>query len=214
MGKQNKEKQDMITTSIVFDHRGRVKRGEPGPLEIRVTVNRKPYYINTGIRVLRQEYKHGAIVDRADCMELNERVNIIARKVLAEINECIERSEAVDVAEIRRRVLDVGVGDRCDFLDWIDERIEIISPTLAPGTIRHYNTLKNRLREYGKMKRWQDVTVDGILQWDAWLHTLTKPLTDNQKLAGMKPEPLSDGGVYNYHKNLKKLLYIAKKLRQ
>ncbi|MBQ0020218.1 MAG: phage integrase SAM-like domain-containing protein, partial [Bacteroidales bacterium] len=203
----------MITTAVVFDHRGRTKKNQPGPLEIRVTVNRKPYYINTGVRVLRAEYKHGVVVDRPDSNELNERLNIVGRKVEHEINECIDKGMAVDVAEIRRRVLDVGTGGGSDFLDWVDERIEIIRPTLADGTMKHYKTLRNKLWEYGKLRRWQDVTVDGILMWDSWLHTLKKPLTKNQEKMGMKPELLGDAGVYNYHKNLKKLLYIAKKVK-
>ena len=41
----------MITTDIVWDHRNRTKAGCEGPLEVRVTVDRKPYYINTGIKV-------------------------------------------------------------------------------------------------------------------------------------------------------------------
>lgn len=203
----------MITTSVVFDHRGRTKKNQPGPLEIRMTVNRKPYYINTGVRVLRAEFKYGAIVNRPDSDELNERLDIIGRRVEHEINLCIEKNVVIDVAEIRRRVLDVGTGDGTDFLDWVDERIEIIRPTLAEGTMKHYRTLRNKLREYDKLRRWQDVTVDGILLWDSWLHTQTKPLTKNQLKMGIKPEPLGDAGVYNYHKNLKKLLYIAKKVK-
>lgn len=203
----------MIKTAIVWDHRGRVKRGELGPLEIRITINRKPYYVNTGVRVYKNEWKFGTVVDRPDSAELNERLNIISRKVEKEINLCLEKNITVDVAAIRRKVLDVSENNGSDFLDWIDERIKIISPTLKPGTIRHYNTLRRRLHDYGKMRRWQDVTVDGILLWDSWLHQLKKPLSENQKKAGMEPEPLSDGGVYNYHKNLKKLLYIAKRVK-
>ena len=47
----------MITTDIVWDHRKRTKAGSEGPLEVRVTVDRKPYYINTGIKVRKNEFK-------------------------------------------------------------------------------------------------------------------------------------------------------------
>ena len=40
----------MITTHIVWDHRKRTQAGCEGPLEVCVTVDRKPYYINTGIK--------------------------------------------------------------------------------------------------------------------------------------------------------------------
>ena len=204
----------MITTAVVFDHRGRTKKNQRGPLEIRVTVNRKPYYINTGVRVLRAEYKHGVVVDRPDSKELNERLNIVGRKVEREINACIDKGEVIDVAEIRRRVLDVGDSrtSSTECLDWIEERIELMKATLSEGTIKHYKTLLNRLREYGNIRRWSDVTVDGIMKLDGWLHEYTMPLTENQRKAGMEPRHIGDSGIYTYHKCLKKLLYIAEKV--
>ena len=39
----------MINVSIVWDYRRRTEKGQEGPLEIRITANRKPYYINTGV---------------------------------------------------------------------------------------------------------------------------------------------------------------------
>ena len=53
----------MITLSLVYDHRGRTQKGEEGPVEIRVTVNRKPYYINTGVRVCKNRFVAGTIKD-------------------------------------------------------------------------------------------------------------------------------------------------------
>ena len=49
----------MITKSIVYDHRGRTRAGEEGPIELRITYNRKPYYINTGIKVRGRELRDG-----------------------------------------------------------------------------------------------------------------------------------------------------------
>lgn len=40
----------MITINTVFDHRNRTQRGKPGAIEIRITHNRRPQYISTGIR--------------------------------------------------------------------------------------------------------------------------------------------------------------------
>ena len=37
--------------AIVYDHRGRTKAGQEGPVEVRITHERKPYYISTGIKV-------------------------------------------------------------------------------------------------------------------------------------------------------------------
>ena len=56
----------MITTYIVFDHRGRSKAGQEGPLEVRLTHERKPYYINTGIKITGRQLRDGQIVGRGD----------------------------------------------------------------------------------------------------------------------------------------------------
>lgn len=206
----------MITTKVVFDHRGRVKKGCEGPLEIRVTVNRKPYYINTGVRVTRAEWKYDSVINRPDSDELNERLAILLKKAEQEINICLDERKAIDVAEIRRNILNVEDArtTSTEFLDWVDERIELLKATLSVGTVKHYMTMRNRLREYGCLRRWSDVTVDGIMKWDAWLHEYLVPLTENQRRVGMEPRRIGEAGIYNYHKNLKKLLYIAEKVEK
>lgn len=192
----------MINTSIVYDHRGRTGKDKEGPLEVRVTVNRKPYYINTGVRVRAFEWKHGVVVDRVDCVELNERLAIIMRKVEQEINACIIEDKEINVAEIRQKVLRVREDQtEAPVLDWIEEQVRMLP--VDDGTRKHYDTLLKRLLEFGKIKRWTDVSVENIYGWNAWLHSLKT--TNGEKL-------LSDGGVYNYHKNLKHLLYIAEKI--
>ena len=87
----------MINSTIVFDHRGRTAEGSQGTLEIRLTINRRLYYISTGVRVRKNEFVCGAVVNRADAMELNERLTILHRKVLEEVNRCIADGVALDM---------------------------------------------------------------------------------------------------------------------
>lgn len=204
----------MITTAIVFDHRARTKRGEPGPLEVRVTIDRKSYYINTGVRILRAEYKYGVIINRPDSDELMERISIILRKVEHEINECLKMQKAINVAEVRRKVLHVDDSSMRydDFMDWLSERVEMLKMKYKPNTIKSYNTLLKHLREYGKITRWDDLTVDAIIHFDLWLHQKPKPMTENQRKMNKVPEFISDAAVFKYHKTFKHLLNIAEKI--
>lgn len=197
----------MITTTIIFDHRGRTKAGCEGPLEVRITIDRKPYYINTGVRVRKSEWKYSAVVDRVDCIELNERLAIIMRRVQGEINKYMDDGRAVDIQEIRERIT-MTVEEQTDdspFLSWIEEQIN--QSTKGAGTKKHYVTMLKRLLEFGKMKRWNDVNIENIYTFDSWLHSLTET-----KRTGEVVKLLSDAGVYNYHKNLKCFLYIAEKV--
>jgi integrase len=198
----------MITTSIVWDHRGRTKAGCEGPLEVRVTVDRKPYYINTGIKVRKSEFKAETIVNRPDADSLRARLNILIKKIGAEINAAIEDGRTIDVADIKRRAW-VLVADESStsFLEWCSDQIDQL--THSEGTMQHYLTMLTRLNDFDTIRRWQDLTVENIYKWDAYLHKITKPQSDADIKAGKPAEPISDGSIYNYHKCLKALLNRA-----
>ena len=74
------------TNAIVLDHRGRVKAGGLGQLEIRITIDRKSYYFGTGIKCHKSEFVAGRIVNCAGADALNDRLAIIYNKVLACVN--------------------------------------------------------------------------------------------------------------------------------
>lgn len=195
------------TNSIVWDHRGRVPEGGKGQLEIRITVNRKSYYIGTGIKVHKSEFVAGQIIDCPGAKELNDRLAIIYSKVLACVNAC----DHINIEAIRSEVFNIveSHSDEPTFIEWVEQQIPLLN--LTPGTLRHYDLLVARLIDFGKIRRWQDISVENIYLWDSWLHNLTKPISDANIKAGKKPERISDGAVWNYHKNLKAVIHRAHK---
>jgi integrase len=203
----------MITLSIVFDHRGRTLKGEEGPVEVRVTVNRKPYYINTGVRVRKNRFVAGTIKDTQDTIDadiLNERLRIVASLVEQEVNRCLDERREIDVADIRRKVWSMGVssdGDDTGLVDWIRERSATLN--VSKSTRMKYMTLCNRMVDYGKILRWQDLSVEAIYDFDAWLHAQDVRLTENQLRRGVEPRKMGDTGVSAYHKSLRAMLNRA-----
>lgn len=206
----------MITMSIVYDHRQRTKKGEEGPVEIRVTVNRKPYYINTGIRVHAHRFVAGTIRDDKDTSnadDLNERLRIMAHLIEMEINKCIEERRAIDVADIRRRVCDVEVGEadtEPTLVNWIREQIPMLN--VSKATKQKYSALCNRLTMFGKLTRWEQLNTEVIYNFDAWLHQQERPLTQTEKENGREPQKVGDAGVDSYHKSLRAMLNRAMKI--
>ena len=189
----------MITINIVFDRKKQAKRDGVGTLEIRLSVQRRSYYISTGIRVRANEWKAGRIVNRPDSDALNDRLAVLYEKVSAEVNRCVDASEPISSEDIRKKVWNVkeAVSNNSTFMDWIDHQIAILN--LAEGTLKHYRTLQVRLTEFGQINRWQDVTTENISEFDAWLH--------KRKLSN--GEAITDAAVYKYHKCLKALLNRA-----
>lgn len=189
----------MIKTAIIYDYKNRGKDNDERPLEIRVTIDRKSYYINTGIKVRRSEWKAGVIVNRPNSDQLNTRLNIIYKNIENEVNACIEDGRAIDVADIRRRAWVAQMDESStSLLDWLGEQVEMM--TFSSGTLQHYRTMLLRLHEFDGIRRWRDLTIENIYKWDAWLHKLP-----DQKGKGT----ISDGAIYNYHKCLKALLNRA-----
>ena len=208
----------MIKISLVFDHRNRTPKGEEGPVEVRVTVNRKPYYINTGVRVRKSRLVGNCIRDDAysnDADMLNERLTTIVALVEKEVNRCLEQRKPISVAEIRDAVWDVVPMPDADsaptIVRWIEEYTR--TADIANNTRLHYLTVARRLMEFGRMVRWEQLTVDNIYAWDVWLRSQTVPLTKNQIAAGMEPQLISSDSVYNYHKYLKSTINKAMKFQ-
>ena len=197
----------MITTKIVFDHRGRTKNNEEGPLEVRVTANRRSYYINTGLRVKKNLWVSGKIADMPGWAEFERRINIIRDKIEAEVNNCLEEGRPIVSAEIRRKVWDDGAESGTAFLDWCETQIPVM--TISEGTRRHYRTLMARLNEWGGIRTWSDLTTEKIYLFDSWLHQLPTKQKQADVMAGIEAPKISDGCVWNYHKCLKKLLNNA-----
>ena len=182
-----------VTNQIIWNHRGRVSKDGTGELEIRITCDRKSYYVGTGIKVRRSEWVAGQIVNCPGAKELNERLVILYSKVLACVNVRVDNNMRINVNEIRREVWQTtdSQADRPAFLDWMDKQIGMLQ--VSDGTRKHYYPLVSRLTDFGNIKGWDDVTVENIYAFDVWLHKAD----------------LSDAGVYNYHKCLKALLNRA-----
>jgi integrase len=198
------------TNAIVWDHRGRVPKGGKGQVEIRITIDRKSYHFSTGIKIHKSELVAGQIINCPGADELNKRVGIIYTKVLACVNEAIESGAEINTEEIRKKVwkLVEQNSDEPAFLNWIEEQIPKIN--IKPGSKKHYHTLLTRLKEYNHLKRWQDVTIEGIVNFDAWLHTLTQEENEmGARALGRLGKGLSDQTIYNYHKGMKVLLRRA-----
>lgn len=201
----------MIKTTLIFDHRNRTAAGSDGPVEIRVTVSRKSYYINTGIKCKKKEWSAASISEECPgAIALNRRLRILLDYVNEELNDCILNQKPIDVKEIGRKMWQTQCDQSETLYDWIGKQIPQLH--IRPVTMRRYETLLNRLQEYGHIRYWSDLTVENIYDWDAWLHQLKKPQKDADRKAGIACETISDAAVYNYHKCLKALLARAARM--
>lgn len=205
----------MIKTAIIYNHRGRFAKDGTAPVEVRVTIARRAYYISTGVSVRPREWKFGQIVDREDCLEKNERLSIMLARVDRVVNERLADSSEDDInfEEVRKLVFSPDsrrkVKDAENMLEWMKDEIEKLD--VRKGTAAHYRVSVSALVESGAMQRWSDLTVENVHKFDAWLHRIEKHRTDAEVKAGKPVEYISQATVRNYHKDIKALLGRALK---
>lgn len=202
----------MINTAVIYNHRGRFGDDGTAPVEVRVTVNRKPYYINTGVRVRKNEWKFNRIVNRADADSLNDRVAIMLERVDVIVNKSLEDGTQLDMAEVRRRVWSPDSRRRDDVDDviaWMSGQVKLLG--VKPGTAKHYQCSIARLLESEIIRKWSDVTLENLHRWDAYLHGIETHRTDAEIKAGKPVEYIGQGTVRNYHKDINALLGRALK---
>ena len=203
----------MITKKLVFDHRGRTKEKNEGPIELRVTTNSKPYYINTGVRVRSDQFNGERVVNHRDARLLNERLKDVVMNIELAVNECIKKGLPIDVAQIKRQAYNVeekAKHNETAMIDWIDEQIPQLN--IKSGTRERYCVTARRMREYGGLMRWDDLTVENIYHWDSWLHKIKKPVSNGDVQSGRDGVYIGEAAVYNYHRTLRSLLSRAVKL--
>ena len=156
---------------------------------------------------MRVRAKHwaGAVVCRPDADALNNRLRIIVARVNEKVNEFIDQRRPIDVAVIKEYIYDGtkvdGKEDR--MLAWMEYQVGQLN--VCGGTRKHYELLIMRLKEFGRLRSWSDLTVENIYLWDDWLHQTIKAWTKR----GQDERSGSDGTVHNYHKHLKALLNRA-----
>ena len=207
------------TLNIVHDRKRKaVGNNKEAVLEVRVTCKRRSIHVSTGIKVRRSEWVAGRVVGRLDAQMLNDRLAIIYNKVGAAVNDALQNNYPLDADEIKQRVWQVADEhtNRDTLIEWCDEQIPMLN--ISEGAKKHYRALINRLEEYRHLRKFSDCNIEGICQFDAWLHSLRRPapMTGTRPLSSIPVtysrlgEGLSDSGVYNYHKCLKALLRRAR----
>jgi integrase len=95
-------------------------------------------------------------------------------------------------------------------LDWLTKQVPKLN--ISAGTRRRYDVLLRRLEQFDKLKSWDDLTVENLYEFDAWLHQITKAQSNGDRQAKDEPQKIGDSAVYNYHRTLKSLLNRAVKM--
>ena len=95
-------------------------------------------------------------------------------------------------------------------IEWLEEQVPQLP--ISSGTRRRYAVTIRRLKQFGRLCAWQDLSVERLYEFDAWLHAIDKPQSNGDMQAGEEPKKIGDSAVYNYHRTFRSLLSRAVKV--
>lgn len=186
-----------INVVFIYDRKKKADDRTAGMIEIRVTAGKVQRYVSTGVKVLPSQWHKNRVIDRPDSGTLNDRLSIMSRKINKYINACIEADTAIDLTQLKEiaKIDDT----EATFIDFICERADL--RPVKESTRQRYEVFINNFTLYGRIRKFSDITVKAIKDYNEWLHQIRidKDPEDPDSVG----RPLSDATIYNYHKSLK-----------
>ena len=148
---------------VVFDRRKvaterRSANPQQGTVEIQYYEGSRRRWIATGVKVYRDQWRNGLILNDFAARDKNLRV----QKVLDDVMESL-RNESIDVSAA------VGMLSKSsNFCDWMEDQLEMRTD-IADITHRQHRLTITYLREFGLFRTFNDLTERNVELWDQWL---------------------------------------------
>lgn len=157
------------------------------PISIYISYKGKRYQINTGINIYQYQWRGDRIRAHKQQKELNERLNHLIEIACSYLDNIGITNNNFNIHYLRRILKEGKRIEDISFIDWAIQKVR--SKDIKYSTKRRYFSMFNSMKEFGRIKTFEDLTNQTIDAWDKFAHTKCN-----------KP-----AGVYNYHKILKTL---------
>lgn len=187
---------------FVFDRHGRASKNTEGSVELRITYERKCYYITTGVRVLKKHWKEPAqIVNRLDAYELQRTLDTFLTHARTLFNNMSEEG-TLDIKTLTKTLSGKLQKESSknfvpaqSFIKFCEERAEIRKYGRSVDSCERYDRFLRWFKQWGVIQTFADITDINVLAMDKALAR-----------TGMKPY----SKWQNYHRFLNSFILDAK----
>lgn len=176
--------------ALVYDRKSIASPRREGIIEVRITHNRKQRYISTGIKVLPNQWRKNAVVNRTDSTQLNQYINSLLTNIQQVICE-MSHAGCIDISLISGRL---QRKEKVSFFEFCLQRAEIRKYGKKKDSQERYNRFLRLFAKWGRIKTFEDITESNIIRYDRYL--------DSQRL-----KPYSKWN--NYHRFLNSFIIDA-----
>lgn len=146
---------------FVFDRYKKATLTKKASVEIVISYNYKQKYISTGVKLYSNQWKKGKIVNCPDTLEISNTLD----KLLTNIRQVILNMTDegyIDIYSIPERLSFLS-NKQIGFMDYCYERFNIRKFGKAPRSIDRYNLFLRTIKEWGVLKRFQDINENNLI---------------------------------------------------
>ena len=199
---KTKMKEPRIAVVYDYKHEGSNEDMVLGTVWLRVYYTRTSRkYISTGVRVLPCHWSDKFwVIGREDAAQLNRVIREQVKKAEKTISAALEEQD--DMPGVKAMKVDRRDASFLDFM-----AAEIDKAKIKPDTRIHHLATYSMLMEWGRMRRFEDVTKQNILAFIDWIanREVMKPSLDGT----LKPVKIKQCTVYDHWSRLRKYISIA-----
>lgn len=187
------------TLRLVFDRTKAATDTKKALVYFEIQHERVRRYISTGISLFRGQWSEStsSIKHHTDAPTLNRMLEQQRRRMMDAIEEMCKTYAEFDADAFAQTMRGDREASRITFLDYLAERIEI--RPMADETRRHHRMMLNRLRSFGRIVFFSDLTPRNIALWEDWLrvecgvHTQTTMRNYHKRLSPYLSEAVTRG---------------------
>lgn len=136
-------------------------------VELRVSFNKHQKYMSTGIRLYPREWQQGRVTNRADALILNKTLDKLMIDVRNIVYDMME-SGSIDIFAIPSK-LKAKQRKNDTFYAYCQERAKIRKYGKAIDSQERYDRFLRFLKEYGKIRTFDDLREDKVMELDKHL---------------------------------------------
>lgn len=163
-----RKRKKTVEVSIVFDRKhtstkSTAKDRKLGSVSVSVYYDRRKVLFPTGVRVYTDQFKNGRVYNNGQQGLYNERIHLVQTAIEDYINNVYKNGTTFSLDALKDYMSDSYLGNDNAFLDFMEKSID--SRDIADSTrLKHCNVFR-RLKDWGHIRSFKDVTVDNVIAW-------------------------------------------------
>lgn len=153
--------------TFIFDRRKIATPTVKSSVELRISYNYSQKYLSTGIKLYSTQWKNGKIVNCPDIIQISQMLDKLLSDVRKIIIDMMNEGN-VNIQAIPERMKRMEV-KKPDFLQFCTHRAVIRKYGKEKDTQERYDRFLKFFSIWGKIKSYEDVTDENIIEYDKYL---------------------------------------------